>query len=148
METYKVSKEEKIEKNLSEIKSDIDITYYIQDYSDIQDADDVYEIIRDNNGFDAEVIYYSTAISYLTEHDPSLTESLGIAEEFGYTIDNLNSETLASLLKSRHLEDEFEDLRSEINDACNVEDSFFCGCCEIEYDDENEADECCEPTEE
>ena len=63
-----------------------------------------------------EIIYYSNAIKFLQENDPSLKESLEIASEFGYSLENLNSEVLASLLASRQAEEEFYDLQSEIDD--------------------------------
>ena len=63
-----------------------------------------------------EIIYYSNAIKFLQENDPSLKESLEIAEEYGFEIGSLNSEVLASLLASRQAEEEFYDLQSEIDD--------------------------------
>jgi hypothetical protein len=48
-----------------------------------------------------EVIYYHNAMKYLSENDPSLTESMEIAKEFGYTTDKLNSEFLATILKQK-----------------------------------------------
>jgi len=73
-------------------------------------------MIEDGNGFDIEVIYYSNAIDFLAENDPSLHESLEIASEYGYQAYNLNSEILASLLASKLVRDEFYELESEIND--------------------------------
>jgi hypothetical protein len=63
-----------------------------------------------------EIIYYSTAIEYLQKNDPSLRESLGLAQEFGYEVKNLNSEILASLLASENTRIEFEELESEVSD--------------------------------
>lgn len=45
-----------------------------------------------------EVIYYYKAMDMLREHDPSLTKSLNLAQDFGYEPKNLNSEVLATLL--------------------------------------------------
>ena len=87
-------------------------------------------MIIDNNGFDMEVIYYSNAINYLRENDPSLKESLGIASEYGFELDSQSSETLASLLKSQNERENFIELESEIND-------FFSGL-EEEEEEENE----------
>lgn len=72
------------------------------------------DLLRDSNFFDIEVIYYRNAIDYLSENDASLLESLEIAEEYGYKCSSLNSEILASLLKSRNFEDEFYSNKSEI----------------------------------
>jgi len=44
-----------------------------------------------------EIIYYSKAIVYLQNNDASLIDSLVIAEELGYKIENINSELLATL---------------------------------------------------
>jgi hypothetical protein len=45
----------------------------------------------------SEIIYYSKAVNYLLENDASLRESLGLANDLGFTLDNLNSETLATI---------------------------------------------------
>ena len=46
-------------------------------------------------------------MEYLLENDPSLHYSLEIAAEFGYEVESLSSETLATLLQARQGEDEF-----------------------------------------
>ena len=108
----------KIENFLSELSTEIDVLNLIDiDNIDHDNAyDSIYEMIDDNGGFDVEIIYYSNAMEYLSENDPSLVESLEIAAEYGFTPDNLNSEILASLLASKLVRDEFYDLESEIND--------------------------------
>ncbi len=124
----------KIEEFLKGLKvENIDIPYMVT----IEDIDldnpfqSIYDMIEDNGGFNVEIIYYSTAIEYLQENDNSLTESLRIAVELGYSLDKLNSEVLASLLASENSREEFNDLESEIN-------SFFE---EIKEDEETEEDE-------
>jgi hypothetical protein len=72
------------------------------------------DFLRDSNFFYIDVMYYSNAIDYLSENDASLRESLEIADEYGYKCSDLNSEILASLLKSRYFEDEFYSNQSEI----------------------------------
>lgn len=106
-----------IEIFLSELKSEIDIPYMVDiDNIDTSNAyQSIYDMIEDNNGFDIEIIYYSTAIEYLKNNDNSLRESLEIANDLGYELKNLNSEILASLLASQNSRDEFADLESEIN---------------------------------
>ena len=79
-------------------------------------ADALLEVLEQENAFNIEIIYYSNAIKYLSEHDPSLTEALGIAEEYGYSVSSLNSEILASLLASQKAREDFEDLMGEIDD--------------------------------
>ena len=76
---------------------------YLHEYT----ADQIHEELHENGFFHVEVIYYSKAMQYLTEHDTSLQESLEIAAEYGYNTENLNSELLASLLASRNKENNF-----------------------------------------
>ena len=108
----------KIENFLSELSTEIDVLNYVDiDNIDMSNPfDSICEMIEDNNGFDIEIIYYSNAIDFLAENDASLHESLEIASEYGYEVQNLNSEILASLLASKLAREEFQELESEIND--------------------------------
>ena len=111
---------ESIEKFLAEItaKSDIDVIGLVT-IADI-DTGNAYESIceqmRDNNGFDIEIVYYSEAIKYLAENDASLSESLEIASDFGFEVKNLNSEVLASLHASANAKSNFYRFKNEINE--------------------------------
>lgn len=102
--------------------NDIDIMYYV-DADEVNSFDDVLQQIEDANGFDVEVIYYSTAMEYLMERDPSLRESLEIAHDFGYTADNINSELLASLLASKLCREEFMSYEDEITEFFDTLDN-------------------------
>ena len=115
-----MKRSEKIEKFFrEEIKMNhIDIMYHI-DAEEVNSFDDVYEAIDNDRGFEVEVIYYTTAMEYLMERDPSLRESLEIAEEYGYTPSNITSEVLASLLASRECRDEFMRYEDEITEFFN-----------------------------
>lgn len=85
--------------------------------ADLYDTiDSIEETLRDNGAFDVEIIYCSNAMKYLADEDPSLTEAFEIAEEYGYSLSSLNSETLASLLASRRSEEEWSELRDEVED--------------------------------
>lgn len=99
---------------------DIDITDYLTEEDleegNINDAQDLYDLLYENYAFDVEIIYYSTAMKYLTEHDQSLSESIEIAIERGYELENINSETLASLHASRQAEDDFWMIREDIDE--------------------------------
>jgi hypothetical protein len=110
-----------IENFLSNLQTEVDILGYINiediNYSDAYNS--IYEMIQENGGFNIDIIYYSDAINYLKEHDQSLCDSLEIAIEYGYTIENINSELLASLLASKNAEESFYDLKSEIEDFFN-----------------------------
>lgn len=78
--------------------------------------DKITNILNDNNAFDVEIIYYSNAIKYLSENDPSLRDSLEIASEYGYLPRDLSSEILASLLASDQLRDDWSDLAEDITE--------------------------------
>jgi|VirMetMinimDraft_7_1064189.scaffolds.fasta_scaffold08517_4 hypothetical protein len=101
--------------------SQLDTEISINDYVNIEDIDFdnafdyIYESIQDNSGFDIEIIYYSNAIEYLQKNDPSLKESLEIAIDFGYSLEKISSEVLASLLASKNAVENFYNLESEIN---------------------------------
>ena len=122
MNTTNQTRTEKIETFFAELDKQIDLNDNIINYIDIDkiDNDDaftsIYEMIDENGGFNCEIIYYINAIEYLRENDPSLLESLEIASELGYEVKNLNSEILASLLKSQNVRDEFLEFRDEINE--------------------------------
>ena len=105
---------ELIEEFLTTIKVDnLDIPYCV-DASEVNSFDEMFEAIESNRGFEVEIIYYGSAMDYLRENDPSLSESMEIADEYGYTPKNINSEVLASLLASRYCRDEFESWRDTI----------------------------------
>ncbi|BEG98116.1 hypothetical protein [Bacteroides sedimenti] len=96
-----------------------------------EDAYDAIESLLNDNGVfesEGEIIYSTKAINFLAEHDASLNRSLKIAEEYGYTPSNLDSEILATLLYTEMLKEEFQGLRAEINDFFN----------ELEYNEEEE----------
>ena len=112
----------KIEAFLNSLDAKIDLNDNIINYVDIDSIDEndafnsIYNMVNDKGGFDIEIIYYSSAIKYLQENDPSLQESLEIASDYGFETKNLNSEILASLLKSQNVRDEFLYFRDEINE--------------------------------
>jgi hypothetical protein len=99
--------------NEQNFSSTIDFTYFLSN-EDFETFEDIQSILDDNNAFDVEIIYYSTAIEFLKEHDNSLRESLEIASDYGFELKSLNSEKLASLLASQMLREEFTELQSEI----------------------------------
>ena len=77
------------------------------DNDELIDIDEMVDDLRDQGYFNEEIIYYSKAIKYLQENDASLSESIEIALEMGYYLENINSELLASLHYSRQKEDTF-----------------------------------------
>ena len=103
----------------SDYVEDVDIDDYLTEEDleegNINDAHDLYDLLHDNYAFDVEIIYYSTAMKYLTEHDTSLSESFEIANEMGFDLESLNSETLASLHASRQAEEDFWMIKEDID---------------------------------
>lgn len=110
---------EKIEDFLRGLNvENLDVLEYV-DVDEVNIFDDVYEAIDDANGFDVEIIYYASAMKYLTENDTSLRESLEIASDMGFEVKNLSSEVLASLLASQRCREDFQLLYDEIKDFFN-----------------------------
>lgn len=67
---------------------------------------EICEKICEDNVNNEEIIYYSNAMKFLSENDPSLTDSLSIANEYGYNLEDLNSEILATLLHQHIIKSE------------------------------------------
>lgn len=95
---------------------DIDSILHYNDINDINDSDDLLELIEDNNGFDIDIIYYSKAMKYLLENDASLSESVEIAVDMGFDLENINSETLASLHASQKAREDFYSIADDIDE--------------------------------
>lgn len=92
--------------NKTDLADHIDIEYYVNDF---ESWDEFTEYVVERI-YEQDVIYYSTAIKYLAENDPALYASLGIAQEYGCDIANLNSEYLATLLLQQNLMEEFHSM--------------------------------------
>ena len=88
---------------------DDDALDYLNSSDELGDYDShqICDELRDNGFFDVELIYYATAMDYLRENDTSLSESVEIAAEYGYQLDTITSEILASLHASRKKEDKY-----------------------------------------
>ena len=86
-----------------------DATEYFSSLEDLgeKDSSQIWEDLHENGFYHVDIIYYYKALEYLKEHDTSLTESLELAAEYGYTTENLNSELLASLHASRDRENKY-----------------------------------------
>lgn len=101
-------------------KTGIDLDYEVENDMP-RDIDAFMDMVQERVN-EEEVIYYSNAMEYLTENDPSLQASLGLAHDMGCTLENLNSETLATLLKQENLRSEVEEYRDEIEKLFYSED--------------------------
>jgi len=97
----------------------------LMDFVDIQDIDlnnafeSIYDMLDEKDAFNIEIIYYYNAMEYLKEHDNSLNESLNLAAQLCYEVQNLNSETLASLLASQNARNDFYKKEEEITNFFN-----------------------------
>jgi len=85
----------------SPLDGHIDIDYILS--KEFDNEDDLKEEILDHIR-ERDIIYYATAMEYLSENDPSLRDSLSLAADICCDLEGLNSETLATLLFQRELE--------------------------------------------
>lgn len=102
-----------------ERKYSLDIeTIPFEYYDDLEDAKDFESYFEEleYSTYQTECIYYSNAMKYLTEHDNSLGESLEIASEMGYEVEDLNSELLATLLMQRKELEALYDAKDDLED--------------------------------
>ena len=119
--THRKKLNQLIEK-LEALNLDVDFSSALHgwEFEHIHDFGDIWEALDDGHHLFVEVIYYHKAMEFLSEHDPSLNQSLALAHEFGCSHENLNSELLASLLASEMLREEVlmksEDINEIIND--------------------------------
>tara|TARA_B100001175_G_scaffold241185_1_gene207521 strand:+ start:960 stop:1394 length:435 start_codon:yes stop_codon:yes gene_type:complete len=99
-----------------------DATDFYNNIEDLgeKDSQEIWEDLTDSGFFDVEVIYYHKAMEYLKENDCSLSESVELATEHGYTLENINSELLASLHASeKRREDFFQYVAPELDKIYN-----------------------------
>ena len=95
----------------------LNIVEFIEhDFEYIRNADDLYEELESNEAFNIDIIYYSRAMTYLSENDFSLSESIEIAVQHGYSLENINSELLASLHASQKAREDFWRCKNDINE--------------------------------
>lgn len=83
---------------------------------------EIYEALQGKDAFtyEGEVIYYNNAMEYLTTNDASLTNSIELARDLGYELKDINSELLATLLKTQEVEQFFRSLEDEVSDILNA----------------------------
>jgi len=105
-----------------------DMLYEIDmDYEDIFEAESI-------NGINEEIIYkiyekenfvhYADAMRYLASNDNSLLESLSLANEYGISVGNLNSCMLANLLYIKHMLEDYDDLKGDIEELIEFKNRF------------------------
>lgn len=93
----------------------IDFKYFLESET-FDSFDEVRDLIDAGDGFSIDIIYYSAALDYLRENDPSLRQSLELADNMGHSPAGLSSEILASILATEIARGEFEDLENEFTD--------------------------------
>lgn len=103
-------------KKISKLLESIDLDIWSDVLEELESYNELTDYLQENGYFDVEIIYYSRAMDYLHEHDTSLTTSLELAHDMGLTVENLNSETLASLLASENMREDYYQLESELSD--------------------------------
>ena len=110
-----MGKVQKLIKILDENNLNIDIQYLYDENEDFDELEEkVFQYINEE-----EIIYYHKAMDYLSKEDSSLSESLEIASEYGYTTENLNSELLATLLFQKNLLEQWGEVSAEIEEIIN-----------------------------
>ncbi len=83
-----------------------ELGYTVDEDLDIEEVrEDIETSIREY-----EVIYYDTAMKILSENDPSLRASFGYASEYGFELENMNSEVLATLFMQGNMMEELGEL--------------------------------------
>ena len=132
-----MNKKEEFFEELSK-QLDFSIDEYVE-VEDIEDYDELYEQLEDKGAFQQEVIYYYNAIEYLKDNC-----LLNSSKNSSFLFISINSELLASLLKSQKCREEFSELRGEIESFLeDYEEESFCYCGEeIEEDDQFCSKEC------
>jgi hypothetical protein len=84
-------------KKVKEFLNDLETEITILDYIDVEDINlnnpfqSIFDQLTDLNAFNIEIIYYYKAMEYLTQNDHSLSESIEIALEYGYSLQDVNS---------------------------------------------------------
>ena len=105
----------KLQQITEDNKFDIDLANLYCNEDNFDDFNDkVYEAISYE-----DVIYYSEAMKYLTREDCSLSDSLEIANEYGYDTKDLNSELLATLLYQQRLQQQWYEISDQVEELFN-----------------------------
>ena len=102
----------KLQQLAEDNKFDIDLAYlYCEDDIFPDFLDKVNDAIMHE-----DIVYYYKAMEYLKENDASLSDSLDIASEHGYTTQQLNSELLATLLYQQRLTEQWYEIEEQVKE--------------------------------
>ena len=136
----KQKENEKMKKTNFEIikeldKEDIIVHLDVADYvskQEINKLDNITDIINHLNCImyenevlhdESEIIYYDRAFEVLRKYDPSFEKTLNIARDYGYDIEDLNSEILASLLMYKVMEMQYNEYLEVLKKALEQKES-------------------------
>lgn len=89
-------------------------------YDGRENADDFIDWYGDVYLTGDSIVYYSNAIKFLADNDPSFADSLELASEYGFNASDLNSEVLANLLFDSLAREELYGMRDEIQAHFNT----------------------------
>ena len=110
-----MNKLERLKELVKDNNLDIDMDYIYDKNKDFDQLnEDVIQYIHES-----EIIYYSKAMSYLSENDNSLYESIKEAIREGYPIEKLNSELLATLLYQQNFTNEWYNISEQVEQILN-----------------------------
>lgn len=101
--------------NFESINTELELDYIYQDDMTFLEFEDAVEQYVSEQ----EVIYYSVAIDYLKDNDPSLNEAMELANEMGLSPIQINSELLATLLMQNNLREDWYSIRDEVEELFN-----------------------------
>jgi len=102
----------------------LDIYNHLEDYQlkaiieseDEKPFDALVSILEESTIFsEIYIMFYASAMQYLTENDITLYRAMEVAEDLGYTPKQLNSELLASLLAADIAREELKKKETEFN---------------------------------
>lgn len=127
--TMKITQLEKLQAFIKENEKQYDFNDYVWNYIEeeelveCQDSVDVRDYLErineDRELTDKEVIYYAKAMEYLRKEDPSLQISVWLAHDMWFTIDQVNSEMLASLLMTDDVNEQWCEFINEVEEFCD-----------------------------
>lgn len=100
--------------NYDNLKSWLELEYYLNNES-FDSSEELREYMEDRIR-EQEIIYYASAMDYLSSNDNSLNYSINVALELGYELKNINSEVLASLLLQENLIEELINFINEVDE--------------------------------
>lgn len=114
-----MTKEKRLEKFISEIEKDLhhEITYYLedQDYIDlVNEESNLSDILEDTDFFNVDIIGITKSNKII--NDIGFNSAIEIAKDYGYSINNIDSEALASIIESQKLRNEFNKINERITD--------------------------------